>query len=88
MSSGFRSFAVRFLAVSAMLMLFVVAAHAQGNVFGAVNGVVTDPQNKAIEGASVTARNVATNITSKPVMTDSDGKYHQLFAAGELRNRR
>ena len=75
MSFGFRNFAVRLLAVSAMLMLFVVAAHAQGNVFGAVNGVVTDPQNKAIAGASVTARNVATNITSKPVMTDSDGKY-------------
>ena len=75
MSSGFRSFAIRLLAVSAMLMLFVVAAHAQGNVFGAVNGVVTDPQNKSIAGASVTARNVATNVTSKPIMTDSDGKY-------------
>ena len=75
MSSGFRNFAIRFLAVSAMLMLFVVAAHAQGNVFGAVNGVVTDPQNKAIEGASVVARNVATNVSSKPSMTDSDGKF-------------
>lgn len=75
MSSGFRSFAIKFLAVSAMLMLFVVAAHAQGNVFGAVNGVVTDPQNKAIEGASVVARNVATNVSSKPSTTDSDGKF-------------
>jgi hypothetical protein len=75
MLSGFRSFAIRFLAVSAMLMLFVVAAHAQGNVFGAVNGVVTDPQNKAIEGASVVARNVATNVSSKPSTTDSDGKF-------------
>jgi Carboxypeptidase regulatory-like domain len=75
MLSGFRSFAIRFLAVSAMLMLFVVAVHAQGNVFGAVNGVVTDPQNKAIEGASVVARNVATNVSSKPSTTDSDGKY-------------
>jgi hypothetical protein len=75
MLSGFRSFAVKFLAVSAMLMLFVVAAHAQGNVVGAVSGVVTDPQDKAIAGASVVARNVATNVSSKPVMTDSDGRY-------------
>jgi len=75
MSFGFRKFATRLLAVSAMLMLLVVAAHAQGNIFGAVNGSVTDPQNKAIAGASVTARNVATNVTSKPIMTDSDGKY-------------
>jgi Carboxypeptidase regulatory-like domain/TonB-dependent Receptor Plug Domain len=75
MSFGFRSFAVRLLAVSAMLMLFVVAAHAQGTLYGAVNGVVTDPQNKAIAGASVTARNTATNVVSKPIMTDTDGKY-------------
>jgi hypothetical protein len=58
-----------------MLMLCVVAAHAQGNVFGAVNGVVTDPQNKAIEGASVVARNISTNVSSKPSTTDSDGKF-------------
>ena len=75
MSFDFRKFAVRFLAVSAALVLMCLATHAQGNVVGAVNGVVTDPQDKAIVGASVTARNVGTNVTSKPVMTDSDGKY-------------
>ncbi len=75
MSSGFCKFAVRLFAVSAAFMFMCLAIHAQGNVVGAVNGVVTDPQDKAIAGASVTARNVATNVTSKTVTTDSDGKY-------------
>ena len=75
MSSGLRNFVVRFLAASAALVLLCLATHAQGNVVGAVNGVITDPQNKAIAGASVTARNVATNVISKPITTDSDGKY-------------
>jgi hypothetical protein len=75
MSSGFRNFVVRFFAVSAALMLMCLAIHGQGNVVGAVNGVVIDPQDKAIAGATVTARNVSTNVTSKPVTTDSDGKY-------------
>jgi hypothetical protein len=79
MSSGLRNSAVKFFAVCAMLLLLGIAAHSQGTVVGAVNGVVTDPQGKAIEGATVTVRNTATNVSSKPVKTDSDGKYIVSF---------
>jgi hypothetical protein len=79
MSFRFRNLAVRFLAVIAFLTVLGVSVHAQSNAFGAINGVITDPQNKAIAGATVTARNVATNVSSKPVTTDTDGKYIIIY---------
>lgn len=75
MSFSFRNIVIRVLAVAALLTVMGVRVHAQSNVFGGINGVVTDPQNKTVAGASVTARNMSTNVTSKPVTTDSDGRY-------------
>ncbi|MFZ0820407.1 MAG: TonB-dependent receptor, partial [Candidatus Acidiferrales bacterium] len=75
MSSSFRSFAVKLFAVCALFMLVGAGVYAQSTVYGAISGAVADPQNKAILGASVTVRNVATNATSEPVKTDSNGRY-------------
>ncbi len=75
MSSSFRSISLKFFVVIALVVLVGAAVHAQSTVFGAIGGAVVDPQQKAIEGASVTVRNIATNATSVPVKTDSNGRY-------------
>ena len=75
MSSRFRNFAVRFLAVTAFLTLLGVAVHAQSETTGAISGVVADAQNKVIVGATVTARNVATNISAPVAATDPNGRF-------------
>jgi hypothetical protein len=76
MSSSFRSFAVKFFAVFALFTFIGATAHAQqSTVYGAIAGSVSDPQQKAIPGATVTARNIGTNATSEPTKTDSNGRY-------------
>jgi hypothetical protein len=75
MSSSFRSFAAKLIAVSALVLFVGAGVHAQSTVYGAIGGAVGDPQSKAVAGASVTVRNVATNATSEPVKTDSNGRY-------------
>jgi hypothetical protein len=75
MSSSFRSYAVKLFAVFALLLFVGAGVHAQSTVYGAINGSVGDPQDKAIAGASITVRNVATNATSEPTKTDSNGRY-------------
>ncbi|HUK31290.1 MAG TPA: carboxypeptidase-like regulatory domain-containing protein, partial [Candidatus Acidoferrum sp.] len=75
MSSSFQKFAVRFFAAIALVMLAGTAIHAQSTVYGAIGGGASDPQEKAIVGAMVTVRNVATNATSEPVKTDSNGRF-------------
>ncbi len=77
MSSSFRTFAVKFFAVFALVMLVgaAVPVHAQSTVYGAIGGAVSDPQQKVIAGASITVRNVATNASSEPMKSDSNGRY-------------
>ena len=74
-SKQIRTFFVRFLAVTSLLVLFGAAIHAQSSTTGAIGGGVADPQSKVIEGATVTARNVATNSSSLPMKTDSSGRF-------------
>ena len=65
--------ALRFLAIGfALGFVFVGAAFAQGT--GTISGTVTDEKNAVIAGATVTARQTATNI-SRTVQTDGDGRY-------------
>jgi hypothetical protein len=75
MSSSFQKFAVRFIAVIALVMLAGGAIHAQSTTYGAIGGIAIDPQDKVIVGATVTVRNVATNATSEPVKTESNGRF-------------
>lgn len=75
MSSGFRTFVVRFLAVTTFLMLLGVTVHAQSSTEGAIGGTIADQQNKAIPGATVIVRNVATNSASQPVPADANGRF-------------
>ncbi len=75
MSSSFRSVALKFLALVALVMLAGGVVRAQSTVYGAISGAVADPQQKAIEGATVSVRNIATNAMSEPTKTDSNGRY-------------
>jgi len=75
MSSSFRKLVVRFFGVLALVMFAGAAIHAQSTTYGALGGVATDPQDKVIVGATVIARNVATNATSEPVKTGSNGRF-------------
>lgn len=68
------------LAVAGLLTLALVhapTAQAQTPTFR-VEGIVTDEQQAVLPGATVTIRNVATNLTREAV-TDSEGRY--VFAA-------
>jgi hypothetical protein len=56
-----------FLAIS-------LTCRAQSNVDGALGGTVTDPTDKVVPGANVTATNVATNAKSSAT-TDDGGRY-------------
>jgi hypothetical protein len=56
------------------LLLVATRAEAQSQVFGAVGGVVTDPQGGAVVGAVVNARSLATNAVAA-AKADSTGRY-------------
>jgi Carboxypeptidase regulatory-like domain len=57
-----------------MSMVFVARGASQSQVFGAVGGVITDPQGGVVVDAVVSARSLATNgaVTGK---ADSSGRY-------------
>jgi len=66
------------VAVSCLLALLVVAeAAAAQSTTGTIQGVVTDNQGGVVPGATVTARNVDTNV-SRTVATDAEGVYQFL----------
>ena len=58
--------------VAALLLCVPATVFAQTT--GTISGVVQDEKDAAIPGATVTARNVETNI-SRTAQTDSDGRY-------------
>jgi hypothetical protein len=75
MSSGFRSFFVRFFALSTLLMLAGLSVHAQSDVFGAIGGIVTDQQKMSVPGASITATNLATSRVAPAEKSDTNGRF-------------
>ncbi len=65
----------RSFAAAGLLMLTSCLAFAQSGVATAdLTGVVTDPQGGVVPGATVTLRNVDTNI-ERTVTTNADGRY-------------
>jgi outer membrane receptor protein involved in Fe transport len=56
------------------IALLAPAAWAQSTTDGAIGGAVTDPSKAVIPGATVTARNQATNATAA-AQTDGNGRY-------------
>jgi hypothetical protein len=56
------------------LCAFTPLGWAQSTTDGALGGIITDPSSAAIPGATVTARNLATNATATS-QTDINGRY-------------
>lgn len=65
------------LVVLAALAFFAAAARAQ-TITGSIRGTVTDPSGAVIPGASVTATNVSTGV-STATQTNKDGDYNLQF---------
>ncbi len=73
------AFAANFLPVLMIMLFSVGAAFAQAQASTAdLRGLVTDPNDAIVPGATVTARSPATNIT-RTVTTNDEGTY-QIFA--------
>ena len=66
-------FKSRSLSVLAGVIL-ASAAWAQSTTDGAISGLITDPSGAVVPGASVTARNTATNATTR-TLSDANGRY-------------
>jgi hypothetical protein len=65
----------RFLTLTAVTLLFAVAAFAQAQASTAdLTGTVVDPNGAVVQGATVTARNSATGIT-RTVQANEAGEY-------------
>jgi len=64
---------LEFLALSAIILLFSIAAPAQ-KTSGQITGTVLDPQGAAVADATVTAVQVGTNLT-RTITTSGDGNY-------------
>ncbi len=62
-----------------LFLLSTIAAFAQSTTDGAIGGTVADPQGSVIPGASVTVKNLGTDLTVK-VTTDAQG----FFRVGGL----
>jgi hypothetical protein len=75
-NAGLSSLSLGLLIVGLAIFLSPGAprASAQSTSTGTVSGQVTDPQNAAVSGASVTLRDVATNAEQKTVTNDA-GRY-------------
>lgn len=60
-----------------VIAIFVLTAQAQDTTSGSIQGSITDEQGGAVAGASVEARNTATNF-SRSFITDADGRFTLL----------
>jgi hypothetical protein len=75
-----------FLAVVSLVLLFAVAAFAQGGARGAITGTVTDPSGAVISAAIVTITNQDTGVTERATTTGSQGTFSAaLLPAGTYR---
>src|SRR5688572_24067157 len=61
-----------------LMTMLLIAVTAQNLSTGSIQGTVTDEQGAIVQGATVEARNVATNF-SKTFTTDSDGRFNLLL---------
>jgi len=64
------------LSICSVFLLLAICAplHAQTAATGTIEGLVTDPTGAVLPGATVTIRNVDTNV-SREVVTDANGRY-------------
>ena len=64
-----------FIAMVSLLLLFTVAAFAQGGARGEITGTVTDPTGAVIAKAEVTITNQETGVTERTITTGSQGTF-------------
>jgi hypothetical protein len=75
-----------FVATVCLVLLFAVAAFAQGGARGAITGTVTDPSGAVISNATVTITNQDTGVTERKVISGSQGTFSaSLLPIGNYR---
>ena len=72
-----RSLLAKFALVFVVTVALAFSAAAQDTTSGSIQGVVMDEQGAVVPGATVEARNVATNFT-RTFTTDDEGRYTLL----------
>ena len=70
-----KNLTTRLLLIGLVAALFSTPAFAQGGATSSITGVVTDVAGGVIPGATVVARNDATNISYPPVVSGSNGAF-------------
>ncbi len=70
---------------SLVIVLFIISTASGQEFRGTVTGTITDPNGAIVAGASITVRNVATNI-STTVTTNDSGAYTVPFLAPGVYN--
>jgi hypothetical protein len=73
---------VTILCLAAFCMVFAGAALAQNITSGSMTGAVTDPDGKAVVGATVTITNAATNEALPSVKTGNSGEFAVVLPPG------
>ncbi|MGA7928363.1 MAG: TonB-dependent receptor [Candidatus Sulfotelmatobacter sp.] len=69
-----------------LVLLFAVAAFAQGGAHGAITGTVTDPSGAVIPDATVTITNQDTGVMERTIITGSQGTFSStLLPVGTYR---
>ena len=68
---------LRFTLAACVLVAMSAMALAQSTVTGAIGGVVTNPNNEVVPGATVTVRNIETNQESSAT-TDDEGRFRAV----------
>ena len=74
---NFRAWGIRIIICLALLSLWAGGLKAQDITSGSIQGVVVDEQGAVVPGASVEARNIATNF-NRTFTTDDEGRYTLL----------
>src|SRR5215471_6362923 len=72
-----RSNLLRLFAAAVLVALFASGGARANNVYGTIRGTVTDPSGSVIAGASVTATNMATGV-STTTTSGANGAYEFL----------
>ena len=74
---NFRAWGIRIIICLALLSLWAGGLKAQDITSGSIQGVVVDEQGAVVPGATVEARNIATNF-NRTFTTDDEGRYTLL----------